>query len=224
MENYDFKKEIIEKFEAVMGSKKAGKAFINRLNNLKKDKNFENVFTCFEECPDNYIGEIDGEKFISVEDRYKAYMENKKTHKSGIKGEENIIILLESPHKDEFTRKFIAPALGETGERLNSYLEPLLKRSSIVGSKAKIFLVNAIQYQCSLGFPTKCVRNFVFNQLFDEDRFKKDLKGRIDKQHPKTILIVTTSFCRKKIKEWIMKEYKEVCVYEADSHPSVWTS
>ena len=225
MEDYNFKEDIINKIEKILKDSQKETNVLKELKNLKTEYSYENIHTCFEVCPDNYIGDIEGEKFISPNDRYKASKEEK-TSQLGKSAEENIIILLESPHIDEFKKNLTAPALGETGNRLNSYLEDLLKNYLVAKSKAKLFLVNAIQYQCSLGFSTDCVRNFVFNQLFNEDTFKKDLKERIDKQNPKIIVIATTSFCRKKIKDWVLNEYKDnkVSIYEADSHPSVWTS
>ena len=223
MKDYDFKADITRQINDDLQRKSVSKSLLSKLDNLVKEFDFENIYTSFEVCPDNYIGKINGEKFISAENRYKAYINGEKNLTYGKDNEENIVVILESPHKDEYRKKLIAPALGETGDRLNAYLEKLLTNSLIARDGAQLFLINAIQYQCSLGFPTDCVRSYIFNYLFDQDKFKKDLKERIDIQNPKTIVIATTSFCRDKIKKWILNEYKDIPIYETDSHPSVWT-
>ena len=223
IENYDFKNEIKDYFDRIIEDKKGSKSFNDKLSNIKILNDYENIYTSFEKCPDNYVGEIDGVKYITAEDRYTA---RDSINQTGKKGDTNIVILLESPHKNEFQKKLTAPALGETGERLSLYLETLLKKEHIATAQSKLFLVNAIQYQCSLGFSTNCVRNHVFNYLFEKQEFKDDLKNRINIHFPKIIIIATTSFCREKIKKWILEEYnaQEFAIYEADSHPSVWTA
>ena len=129
MKKYNFKKDILNKFHEAFNSKKERESLLQRLGNLQKEYSFENVYTSFSCCPDNYIGEIGGEKYITAMDnRYNAKKENNKHLQVGKPGERNIIILLQSAHIDEFKKNLTAPALGETGDKLNSHLEDLLKK------------------------------------------------------------------------------------------------
>lgn len=138
-------------------------------------------------CEDNYIGKIDGENFILAENRF--------IHRNEIKIEEHlnknnigrVVVLLESPHKDEFLKNFIAPALGKTGNRLACYLSVLLKKNKYINKDDELFLVNAIQYRCSLGYPTSCVKSCVFNYLFEREDVKNDSIERIHKINPNII-------------------------------------
>lgn len=74
---------------------------------------------------------------------------------------ENIVVLLESPHKDEYSKSGtlcpIAPAQGETGKNISHYLERYLNnppshceyiRSNSVGSH--VIICNPVQFQISL--------------------------------------------------------------------------
>lgn len=96
---------------------------------------------------------------------------------------ETIIIVLESPHKDEFDSN-------------GNGIEPLIKRKSFekklfdainnsVNLKLKLqynktynlILMNTIQYQCSLGVNTEYYRDYVFLYYFNkcEEEFKNRL-------------------------------------------------
>ena len=92
-----------------------------------------------------------------------------------------IIFLLESPHIEEFTRDDgPAPANGKTGKFLRSFWK------QIFGSKYSdwiIVLVNAVQFQCSLGHSPidGKIRDAVFRRLMVQDAFKDHLRARVSK-------------------------------------------
>lgn len=67
-----------------------------------------------------------------------------------------IVLILESPHIDEFSSKVIAPAMGKTGEHCFRYFDKLFAKSCLASrvSKSKqydLVFVNSVQYQTSCG-------------------------------------------------------------------------
>ena len=132
-----------------------------------------------------------------------------------------IVIVLESPHTDEFLKKnkerlAIGPACGETGEHLYWWLpEVMLKYLPFlvdkVTKKVKYYsikdiesgvyvikLVNAIQFQCSLGENTepskktkekdKCYRDKVFAKMWDSAEVIESFIKRIKDARPNIII------------------------------------
>lgn len=97
-----------------------------------------------------------------------------------------IIIILESPHIAEFdpiTKQPLGPCQGKTGENIAMYLSEILK-SNHVGltlshKKYDIVLLNAIQYQCSLGEDTKLYRDAMFLYYWEQLDFRKDFVERL---------------------------------------------
>jgi len=76
-----------------------------------------------------------------------------------------IILIMESPHIQEYI-DIVAPAKGRTGGYIRT------KFNSVVGfdrySEYGLILMNAIQYQCSLGKPTTQFRDEVFKFAWNE--------------------------------------------------------
>jgi hypothetical protein len=70
-----------------------------------------------------------------------------------------VLLILESPHTSEFGAS-PGPAKGSTGRNIVRYLRqvPGLQQKGDFG----LLLVNAVQFQCSLGRPTSEVRDAVF--------------------------------------------------------------
>jgi hypothetical protein len=105
-----------------------------------------------------------------------------------------LILVLESPHTDEFDKNGdpIGPANGPTGMNIRKYI------CDIFGNGDQgyyLVLMNAIPFQCSLGVGTEHFRDAVFNAAwnngaigknFFEDRLKKLLK----KLQNKNVVIV----------------------------------
>ncbi len=89
-----------------------------------------------------------------------------------------IILILESPHKDEYKDKqAINPANGPTGAKIQGYLGYLVKKiyDELLNKKAKInkkydfCIVNPVPYQASFGVSTKYVRNEVWTLLWENE-------------------------------------------------------
>ena len=67
-----------------------------------------------------------------------------------------IVLILESPHIDEFSGKVIAPAMGKTGEHCFRYFDKLFAKSCLGSHILKnkrydLVFVNSVQYQTSCG-------------------------------------------------------------------------
>jgi hypothetical protein len=99
-----------------------------------------------------------------------------------------IIIILESPHTDEFKEnKFQGAACGETGNKISKHLSEVLpeiyNKQSISWNNAScnydLLLVNAIQSQCSLGVTTEYFRDLMFIGLWFKDGKKENFKLRL---------------------------------------------
>ena len=126
----------------------------------------------------------------------------------GIKAQQKIILVLESPHIDEFYLRrcstlkdckcFInplpAPASGRTGENTKHYLPHIF--NTTIFNEYKVAIINPIQYQCSLGQPTsskESKKNEAFFKLLSLENFAygANFKKRIKNAYnPSTDLIV----------------------------------
>lgn len=74
-----------------------------------------------------------------------------------------IIMVLESPHVDEFIGD-LGPAKGFTGEMIRMHLRTALPIENL--SAYGLIVMNAIQYQCSLGVNTDLYRDRVFRSAW----------------------------------------------------------
>ena len=98
-----------------------------------------------------------------------------------------IILVLESPHVAEFdpiTKKALGPCKGKTGENIKMHLSKILENNQIgltlYHREYDIVLLNAIQYQCSLGEDTKLYRDAMFLYYWEQPDFRKDFLKRLD--------------------------------------------
>ena len=154
-----------------------------------------------------------------------------------------IVVLLESPHLEEF--KVVgypyntAPAWGNTGDRFDSqFIKVLNRHIKNIGSKYllknrqafDVYIVNAIQYQCSLGISpiNPSVRNGLFSYLWNlqPDSFYQDLIDRLNFIRPDIII----NACTAKLKNrhcnansiMPLLNNKNIAFFTASSHMSVW--
>lgn len=119
-------------------------------------------------CPDQYIGRISEiETAGGILTREPA---------SRRPAENCLVLVLESPHIHEFTGE-PGPAKGTTGEYIAAFLR------QVPGIQATdhrpVILVNAIQYQCSLGQPTARYRDRVFTAAW-RDGGRTNFMRRLD--------------------------------------------
>lgn len=153
-----------------------------------------------EPCPDQVVGRLEYDKkqgFIFVHDiKTKSHESN--FIRTNIDNNYNpntsnvIVLVLESPHKDEYDKfnriRAIGPAFGHTGENINKYFAyvlniALLKQTMRTPEKYGIYdlvLINAIQYQCSLGESTSIYRDDMFLHLWIEKKCNEDFLNRIN--------------------------------------------
>jgi hypothetical protein len=121
-------------------------------------------------CPDQYVGLVSEIKEV---DRGFGSRKDPMCRP----GEQAVILVLESPHIEEFKDER-GPAKGVTGRNIVSFI------GEVLGLKDKIegplILMNAVQYQCSLGQPTKEYRDEVFTATW-QGGGKEDFISRLTK-------------------------------------------
>lgn len=119
-----------------------------------------------------------GEKIANV--RYK-----------GDPNKKRIILILESPHKDEFKLDGcklcqVGPAAGKTGTYIRKYLPLIFSGMKDFGAR-ELILVNAIQFRCSIGRSMwgkenangMKFKNRVLTELLAKEMFVMDLERRL---------------------------------------------
>ena len=74
-----------------------------------------------------------------------------------------VVFVMESPHTDEFDGTW-GPAKGKTGVQIRRHIATIV--DGLGGQLSELILVNAIQYQCSLGVATWQYRDAVFRSLW----------------------------------------------------------
>ncbi len=159
---------------------------------LAKQKHREikklNQSCCFSnQCvPDQIVGQVtfNGNQYIfnsSCYDKDDNHIFCRKTVTNKKQNNPVIITILESPHKHEFdknTHTPIGPANGITGknirEKIDNCIQSLLdetncanETSTLNSNTFDLILMNAIQFQTSLGYATKIARDDVFKCLWD---------------------------------------------------------
>ncbi len=111
-----------------------------------------------------------------------------------IKNHKIIVLVLESPHKDEYKdKKPIAPARGGTGNSLDTYLSGLITPHLKDEITYEIVLMNSIQYQCSLGaMNTKVYRDRIWIYCWFKLNARKNFSRRLSDYKPDIILNLCT--------------------------------
>ncbi|WP_264229574.1 hypothetical protein [Acholeplasma laidlawii] len=101
-----------------------------------------------------------------------------------------IVIVLESPHKKEYyNKKSIGPARGTTGKNINNHIVDILKQSKLEEVLYKLYLVEAVSYQCSNGEDPidKDKRDLVFKEVW-KNGGKEDFISRMNDLQPDVII------------------------------------
>jgi hypothetical protein len=120
-------------------------------------------------CPDQYVGEV-----RAIESR-RALAERGPAEQRP-QSQPCVLLILESPHIREFIGD-PAPAKGPTGFSIATRLRSVPGLESV--DSFGLLLMNAIQYQCSLGLPTTVARDDVFLEMWrlgGSENFIKRLK------------------------------------------------
>jgi len=111
----------------------------------------------FRSCPDQYLGKVS-----EIEEMQSIY--KRQTVEVRPKNERCLLLVLESPHVKEFEGE-LGPAKGITGNNIVKYLRGVPDLESFGGYG--LILINAVQYQCSLGYATQKYRDDVFKDIWN---------------------------------------------------------
>ena len=179
-------------------------------------KMFNNIDTAAQangeplKCEDQFVAiiEITKEKVVFIENDFlqRAKVQEYQNEKCL----DTIALVLESPHKEELKNAYnVAPARGTTGKNIESMLlgnlakymyindtqqngAYFLSDEKIKCGKYKLLLINAVQYQCSLGDLEESKangwRDEIFQKMFSNQYVKNDFKERLKKYNPKIII------------------------------------
>lgn len=160
-------------------------------------------------CKDEIIGALEydsssKEHDFNVHINYKNKIIRNRNQYIKIYGDEikdykRLAIILESPHVDEFDVKGFncksvignRPANGKTGQRFKKNFAQIInnKFSSKLGmNNYLIYLVNSIQYQCSLGIETKVFRDYCWLSLWKQKGIRDLFLSRIKEINPNVII------------------------------------
>ena len=146
-----------------------------------------------------------------------------------------IVLILESPHKDEYTDSFdpIAPAQGTTGDRINKYLCNILLKNKCEIEKDiyNVIICNPVQFQASLytlhdqalsskNTAVGAIRDKVWKAIFDKE--KNNFQQRLVKYNPTIIINACTAKLKSSVTDMIKKEFNCI-LYESSKHPCIWS-
>lgn len=114
-------------------------------------------------------------------------------------GASKVVIILESPHKDEYSDKdgkINNPicANGQTGDNLEKHLSQLMTEMKLNDKNVDIAIINAIPYQCSQGVSTEILRDFVWLKSWYEFGYIKTYE-LLEKINPDFIVNCCTKGC-----------------------------
>lgn len=153
-------------------------------------------------------------------------------------GPRRLILILESPHRYEFDSDQASltcpkPAQGETGRQIRLHIRHIAKSSPMrMDDDFDLILVNAVQYQCSLGTQplNKAIRNKVFEEFWSLESAQNDFKERLSTAYRSDRNDVILNCCtggkrknalRQKVTETIQKWGKNAELFRG-CHPSSW--
>jgi hypothetical protein len=111
-------------------------------------------------CPDQYvglIGNLPNPKCSFIRTMVRERPANTRC----------LILILESPHKNEYINPCNPiPANGQTGENIRKFLKSIEALNASTHSEYGLILMNAIEYQCSLGLDTSIHRSKIFRKTW----------------------------------------------------------
>lgn len=166
-------------------------------------------------CEDNLVAKVE---YINNEWKFKEnnILPNYRIAEPNIliknKVNDRIVIILESPHKDEYSKQITAPAMGTTGENINKYLLDILNKKigNPQGDKKEydVILMNAIQYQTSLGIDTEYFRDRVWLTLWNKGVARDEFIRKLEDYKPDIIFNFCTNGSHKKDLIYILDKKK----------------
>lgn len=174
-------------------------------------------------CPDQYVGKV-----LAVHDHPRDFPHRELAdRRPNFIGQ--VVLILESPHIHEFIHP-CGPAKGGTGRLIRQHLGEILNGRGL--ESWDLYLVNAIQNQCSLGKPTSSYRDVVFSQawsLYGEANFIARLRALVSNN---AIVINACTKVSQGKSRVLRREIVEQAVYKAlnrqsdirITHPASWAS
>ena len=153
---------------------------------------------------------------------------------------DSIVLLLESPHKDEYLESNqlyipISPAQKKTGDRIENNICILINELisnpkynlRLNKGEYRIIICNPIQYQTSLYYLYKSkifkkLRDDIWSEIFNQPKVQDYFLDRINTYKPKLILNGCTKGCSEKINNFIKGKIPGIKYYET-SHPFSWS-
>jgi len=138
-----------------------------------------------------------------------------------------IILILESPHIKEYQTETPRPAAGLTGTNIRELFNEALCKIKESG-KFKLLIMNAIQYQCSLGVPTDSFRDEVFKRVWDKFG-GVDFVKRLNSTYKKGDIVINACtkgkhkpYLRDLVDDAINRVLPPDTTYYSVYHPSAW--
>ena len=176
-------------------------------------------------CPDQFVGLISD--FIGSAD---DFPHRDLVDEVGETDDPTVVLILESPHKSEFLHP-IGPAKGSTGRLIRRYIKDIISGSA--PPQTRLFLMNAIQYQCSLGEPPEKYRDKVFRVAW-ANYARRDFIHRISALNRNNINLIVNACTKGKptADQTPLRALVEDAISEALSrrsdiricHPASWAS
>lgn len=184
-------------------------------------------------CPDQLVGKLYPNGYISVNRQDIDYVNGTITNTL----QNPLVIILESPHKDEFNAlgNAIGPAMGATGNRFNTWFFSIVQNSNIYPNinhlTMDVIFVNAVQYQCSLGKPIQANKPLRDNNWFTcfNNGCNIDLIRRLNAIAPIAIINLCTigneyHSMQSTLDNYIIGNGLQTIQYTKGYHPSTWFS
>lgn len=185
-------------------------------------------------CPDQVVGQLYNGNFQFNQNRINIdYVKINNMFSISNKLTEPIIIILESPHIDEFANGIaLGPAMGKTGKYFGKFFDSLIINSKNINlqlqQKYDVIFVNAIQYQCSLGnklngkgtYQNKKQRDQNWLTCFNNSN-SNDLKDRITAIKPYAVINLCTIGINN-LQLYVDRILNSLSNYTIGNHPSTW--
>lgn len=149
-----------------------------------------------------------------------------------------VALILESPHKAEFSNTYvpICPANGRTGNNIEkkftqvSTIRQNLLQVLNVNQCCEIYVMNPVQYQCSCAYyltnsTNRAYTEKVFRMLFNKNNgnLRLDFINRLQAYNPDYLINACTHSLKNVVKTAIKESQLGNCkVLQNVKHPSVW--
>ena len=195
-------------------------------------KNYSIDLNCYnyKQCPDQHMGKVQNKNWK----RKNIFNENGEVIlKKFPSGEGAMIVILESPHTEEYDINGIpqGPACGTTGKNLRKMSELIIFQNY---KNYQLYIINAIPFQCSLGDKKMTCRDRVFTATWKKREigkkyFTERLDNLVETLSSKYDTIIFVNACtvrnnrKKNVQEVIdhIKKHREIKSFETE-HPANW--